>query len=75
MNLLLNRLKLGGELFKVPLGEQTDVPGDGTEALVGIVLTQEEAVFGSAGEHPVGFQGALGDQIIDENTDIGLIAS
>jgi hypothetical protein len=43
--------------------------------LVGVILTQEEAVFGPAGKHPVRLEGAFGDEIIDENPNVSLISS
>lgn len=39
---------------------------------IGIVLPEQQTVFGTAGHHTVGIAAPLGDQVIDEGADIGL---
>ena len=46
----------------------------GREPQVGIVLAQQDAVLRAAGEHAVGLFGPLGDQVVDQHADVGLIA-
>ena len=40
------------------------------EAAVGVVDAQVEAVLGARGEHAIGLVGALGDQVVDEDTGV-----
>ena len=47
---------------------------DGSQAGVGVVFAQEQAVFGAAGEHAVGFACALGDEVVNEDAEVGLFA-
>ena len=44
------------------------------QAHVGIVLAQQDAVLGTRGEHAVGFVHAAGHKVIDEHTDVRLVA-
>ena len=48
--------------------------GERGEAAVGVVLAEEQAIFGTAGEHAVRFVDATGDEVVDQYTDVGLIA-
>ena len=54
------------------LVEQTNIEARRTEPGIGVVLPQQQAVLGPRGEEPVGLLGAAGDQIIDEDPDVGL---
>ena len=40
-----------------------------------VVFAQAQAVFGAAGEHSIRFAHALRHQVIDQHTQIGLIAA
>ena len=42
---------------------------------VGIVLTQQNSVFGTRSEHSVGLIDTFRNQIVDQHTDVGLVAS
>ena len=42
---------------------------------IGIILTQQDAVLGARGKHAVRLIHATGHQVIDEDTDIGLVAT
>ena len=44
------------------------------QAKVGVVLSEHQAVFGPAREHPVGLFGPLGDQVVDQHADVGFVA-
>ena len=44
------------------------------QAQVGVVLAQQQAPLGARGEHPVGLAGAAGDQVVDEDPEVGLRA-
>jgi hypothetical protein len=45
------------------------------EPQVGVVLAQLQPVFGAAGEHAVRLAGALGDQVVDQHAEVGLVAA
>ena len=51
---------------------QPDGMAKRSEALVGIVLPEEDAVFGTRGEHTVGLVDTLGDEVVNQHTDIRL---
>ncbi len=51
--------------------DQTGAVSGRGEAEIGVVLPKEQAVFGAAGEHAVGFADALGDEVVDEDADVG----
>ena len=55
--------------------EKADVVAELRQAEVGIVLTENETVFSAGGEHAIGLGCALGDEVIDEDTDVSLIAA
>src|SRR5258705_9716155 len=42
---------------------------------VGIVLAQLQPILGAAGEHPVRLGDAAGDKIVDQNTQVRLVAA
>ena len=56
------------------VGYQPELTADGAQALVGVVLTQDQAVFAAGGHHAVRLVGALGDQVVDQRADIGVAA-
>ena len=45
------------------------------EPQVGVVLAQEQSVFGAGSEHAIWLDGSFGHQVINQNTDIGLVAA
>ena len=49
--------------------------GKRCQSFVGVVLAQQDAVFGPRSEHAVRFFRALGDQIVDQHTDVGLASA
>ena len=65
---------LGVEAFGAFAGAKAQPFGVGREAHVGIVLSQQDAVFSARGKHAVRFVHAFRDQIVDENADVGLVA-
>ena len=48
--------------------------GQRRETAVGVVVPQQQPIFGAAGEHAVGLVDAAGDEIIDQHADVRLIA-
>ena len=54
--------------------DQAEPPPDLGQAQVGVVLAQLQPVFGAAREHPVRLGHALGDQVVDQDAEIGLVA-
>ena len=63
-----------GEAVDAGLGGEADGVAEGGEALVGVVGAEGEAEFGAAGEHAVGFGGGFGDEVVDHDADVGLVA-
>src|SRR5690606_39531414 len=55
------------------LTEESQIEAELAQPQVRIVLPKQQPVFGSAGEHPIGLPGAPGDEVIDQESDIGLI--
>ena len=52
--------------------DQTELATYRGEALVCVVLTKQNAIFRTRGKHPVGILNALGYQVVDQHTDVGL---
>ncbi len=55
--------------------QNTQAPRVGFHAPGRVVLTKRKPMFGPGSKHPVGFLGSLGDQIIDEDADIGFVSA
>ncbi len=55
--------------------DESDVASDRCQAGVGIVGPQQQAVFRAGGEHPVRLGGSAGDEVVDHDGDVALIAS
>src|SRR5690606_16449194 len=71
----VDRVTFAGEGTPSRVVDAPEFAADGRQAQVGVVLAQAQAILGSAGEHPVGFRNAARDQVIDEHTEIGLVAA
>ena len=63
-----------GEAIDAFFGGEADVGAQRGEALVGVVAAEGEAEFGAAGEHAVRFRRGLGDEVVDHDADVGLVA-
>ena len=68
-----------GSLFLFPCfhaqcGCEADGVGERCQAAVGVVLTQQDAVFRSRGKHAVGFIDTLHYEVVDEHADVRLVA-
>ena len=48
---------------------------DGSQSHVGIILTEQDPIFGTGGKHAIGFVDTLCHEIIDQHSDISLISS
>ena len=68
-------IALAGERSKARLIHQTKFMADRGQPRIGIVLAQLQPVFGAAGEHPVRLQGAVGNQVVDQHAQVGLVAA
>ena len=55
-------------------GGQPLRPPERRESHVGIVLTQQDAMLGSRCEHSIWLVNPFGHEVVDENTDVGLVA-
>ena len=72
-------LSLHGGVFGIhrlqPLfGHKTQLVADSSKALVGVILPQDEAIFGAAGHHAIGLFRTLGDEVVDQRANIALAA-
>jgi hypothetical protein len=65
----------GGVAGPAVVIDQAYFAADRGEALVGVVRAEVEAVLGAAREHAVGFDRGLGDEVVDEDADVGLVAA
>src|SRR5258706_15774486 len=70
-----NRIALAGESIPAIVVDQAELAADFGEPQIGVVLAQSETVFGAAREHAIRLGHALRHQIIDENTQVGLVAA
>src|SRR3546814_20509179 len=61
-------------LFRYPSADAAERKSAPGQALVCVVRAQTQAIFGAAGEHPIGLAEAAGDQIVDEDADVGFRA-
>ena len=53
---------------------QTQLAADGRQAQVGVVLAQQQAMLGAAGEHAIGLARAARHQVVDEHADVAFAA-
>jgi len=79
---VLEANEFGGDIFffldecgMISGRQKTDVVAELGKAEVGVVLAENEAVFGARGEHAVRFNGAFGDEVVDQDADVGLVAA
>lgn len=59
-----------------PIGvaDEAQIAAFRSEAQVGVVLPEQDSIFGPTGKHPVGLIGAFRDEVINEHTDVGFVA-
>ena len=63
------------ELFPGVIVNKPKVTAFGAEPQVSVVLAQKDPILSPAREHSIGFIGAFGDKVIDQNTDVGFIST
>ena len=73
--LTLDGLALGLKCGPADIVHQTQFAANGRQTQIGIVLAQQQAVFGTRGEHAVGLLGTAGNQVIHQHAEIGFIAA
>ena len=56
------------------LRNQTYFVSQRSQTDVGVVLPEQNAIFGPGGEHAIGFVDAFGHQVVDQYADIGFVA-
>ena len=56
------------------VGYETELPTLLGKTVVGIVLTKEDAILRAGGEHTVWLVNTLGDEVVDEDANIRLVA-
>ena len=54
--------------------DEAELATDRRQSQVGIVLAQQQPVLRAAREHPIRLARAAGDEIIDEDADVGVAA-
>ena len=62
------------ESCPVGIVDQTDAPAQRRQPAVGVVVAQQQAILGPAGEHAIRLIDALGHQVVDEDADVRLAA-
>ena len=72
--LLLRQALLRLEEAPALIVHQAELAAQRRQAQVGVVLAQQQAILGAAGEHPVRLPGPSGHQVIDEHAEIRLAA-
>ena len=55
--------------------DQAELASRRRQAQIGIVLAQQQAIFGAAREHAIRLARAARDQVVDEHADVGLVAA
>ena len=65
---------MGIELLDAGRPDQPGPMSDTCQAAIGVVVPQQQPIFGPRREHPVRFIHAPRDQVIDQNTQVGLAA-
>ena len=74
-NLAFNSLLLGSERLPTNIVHAAHLPSQLGQSQISIVLAQAQAILGPAGEHPVGFLHALGEQVVQHDAHVGLVAA
>ncbi len=54
--------------------DQAEVVGERRQAEVGVVAAQQQAVLRARGQHPVGLDELLGDEVVDHHAEVALVA-
>ena len=55
--------------------DQAQALAQGRQPAIGVVVPQQQAVLGPAGEHAVRLVDAAGHQVVDHHADVGLVAA
>lgn len=55
-------------------GREAEFDGEGSQALVGVVVAEPESVFGAGGEHAVGVFDAFGHEVVNHDADEAVAA-
>src|SRR5216110_2972058 len=75
----LGDLAIDGLLFRlkpdvVSSRQKSDFKSNPRQPGVRVVLTQQEPILGPGSEHAIRLDGAFGNEVINQNSDVGLIA-
>ena len=74
-DLALNGFLFGSERLPTNVVHAAHLPSQLGQSQIGIVLAQAQTILGPAGEHPIRFLHALGQQIVQHHAHVGLIAA
>ena len=69
-----HRIALAAERLPARVVDQAQRAAVFGQPQVGVVLAQLQPELGPAGEHAVGLGHALGDQVVDQHAEVGLVA-
>src|SRR6185312_11804080 len=75
LRLAFHRLALGAQCVDACLRHYAQRVALLGEAQVGVVLAQVQPVFGARGEHAVGLDRAVAGEVVDQHTEVGLVAA
>ena len=66
---------LGAQLGDPVRGRQAHFRPNFSQTQVGVIVAEKEAMLGAGSEHPVRLFGSLRHQVIDQDTDVGLVTA
>jgi hypothetical protein len=69
----MNRLFLCLERFEMAVGQEPDFVANLRQAQIGIILAQQQAVFGPRSKHAVRLGRTFGNQVINQDANVCLI--
>src|SRR6266850_4291188 len=72
---LSDRIALAIEDVPAPIIDDPKAAASLGQSQVGVVLAQLEAIFSAAGEHAIRLRYAPGNQVVDQDAKVGLVAS
>ena len=73
LHCLVDLTHFGREGFAAVLVDQSELVCQWCESSIGVVLTKQQSILGTTGEHPIRFVSAGRDQVVYQHTDVSLI--
>lgn len=72
---MVHGFPFAAKMFVTVLFYQSQLVGAFGKAHICIVLSEQDAVFGTGGEHTIRFVHTFCNQIVNQDTDVGLVPS